>query len=379
MPGIGVTPNDIVLNSRWEPKRHGTEHSAFVYVVCQHGTEGWVKSRLMADESPLKLAFSRPGLLTFKFRELASSDNPAAKSPAKVGMGSQVPNGILIRHSGVAIGQLRGDAADTLVAQALDLAGREWDAVHVFARDVAMPGANGFEPGANELTNEVTRMFGKALPGVDCSGQPSPIGSRVLNILLVEPNQWLVGYHTATSPELQWPGGSFPLVPPEPMISRAYLKIAEALAWSEFPTRHGERFLEIGSAPGGACQRLLDLGFEVVGVDPAEMDSLLSGHPRFEHWQNKSSAIKRKRYSKFRWLAADANVAPSYTLDAVEDIVNYPTSRFSGLILTMKLTNFELVEQFNAYADRVRGWGFSRVKARQLSFNRRECCLVASR
>ncbi|MEM8736632.1 MAG: SAM-dependent methyltransferase, partial [Planctomycetota bacterium] len=354
MAGIGVTPNDIVLNSRWEPNRHGKQQTAFVYVVCQHGTEAWVKSRLMADDCPLKLAFSRPGLLTFKFEDAPPSQDPAAKTSAKVGMGFQVPNGILIRHSGVALGQLRGDSADQLVSQAVELAGTDWDAVHTFARDVAMPGAKGFEPGPNELTKEVMRRFHNALPDVDCSGQPSPIGSRVLNIMLVEPNQWLVGYHTATAPELQWPGGSFPLVPPDPMISRAYLKISEALAWSEFPTRHGERFLEIGSSPGGACQRLLDLGFQVVGVDPAEMDPLLAGHPRFEHWQNKSSAIKRKRYSKFRWLAADANVAPSYTLDAVEDIVNYPTSRFAGLILTMKLTNFELVEQFNTFAGRVR-------------------------
>ncbi len=118
---------------------------------------------------------------------------------------------------------------------------------------------------------------------------------------------------------------------------------------------------------------------EVTGVDPAEMHPLILQHPRFEHWRGKSNSIKRKQFAKFRWLAADANVAPQYTLDAVEDIVTYKTSRFEGLILTLKLSDYEQLDKLPEHLFRVRRWGFQRVEARQLAFNRRECCVVAQR
>ena len=76
------------------------------------------------------------------------------------------------------------------------------------------------------------------------------------------------------------------------------------------------------------------------------MDPLLLEHPRFEHWRSKSSGVRRKLYSKFRWLAADANVAPNYTLDCVEDIVTYKTSHIAGLLLTLKLSSYDLAAQY---------------------------------
>jgi 23S rRNA (cytidine2498-2'-O)-methyltransferase len=89
--------------------------------------------------------------------------------------------------------------------------------------------------------------------------------------------------------------------------------------------------------------------------------------------------MKRKMYSKFKWLTADANVAPNYILEVVEDIVNYPTSRFQGLLLTFKLSSYELIDQVDVAAEQIRSWGFSKVKVRQLASNRRECCIAAQR
>lgn len=289
------------------------------------------------------------------------------------------PNHWLIRQSGFGIGQLQGRIAEEMVDEALEMAGFEWDAVHVFPRDYSLPGIRGYEPGQSDVSRAIAKIFGVRLSHADVSGEPCNRGAHVLDVILVEPNHWLIGYHRAEEVHQTWPGGSFPVSLPSEMISRAYLKMAEALAWSRLPIEPGDRFVEIGSSPGGACQRLLDLGLEVTGIDPAEMHPLLVDHPRFEHWRGKSSSIKRKRYAKFRWLAADANVAPNYTLEAVEDIVTYPTSRFQGLILTLKLSNYDLVDQMGHYLERIRGWGFARVEVRQLSFNRRECCVVAAR
>ena len=358
----------------------------FVFVVCQHGTEGPLKARWATSDHPFRLAFSRPGLLTFKVTPLAApSHEPGKEAPPS----PAPPHDWMVRLSGCALGQVRSpqhtaSTAEQLVAQAIDLAGNQWQAVHVFERDRHLPGMFGFEPGPTPLCHEIGQRFAAGLSAA--AGTPPPpvnlpaeFGHRVLDVVLIEPHHWLIGYHVVERPHERWPGGAYAAPAPDPMVSRAYLKMAEAVAWSGLPLAPGDCIAEIGSAPGGACQRLLDLGLRVTAIDPAEMDPLLLDHPRLEHWRGKSSAIRRRMYAKFRWLAADANVAPNYTLDAVEDIVTYKTSRIEGLILTLKLSSYDLSAHMDTYLDRVRSWGFQRVEVRQLAANRRECCVVAQR
>ncbi len=345
-----------------------TGQDRFVFAVCQQGAEKPLKDRFTGPGAPLRLAFSRPGLATFK---TSGEHNPL------------LSHSWLARVTGEGLGNVRGKIAEELVAETIALGNGDFPSIHIFERDHALPGSRGFEPGPSELTEAVAKIFtdvfrsaGKRVPLINsaCSR-----GTKVLDVILVEPDQWLIGTHTATEIQHCWPGGVYPVVAPDQMVSRAYLKIAEAVAWSQLPMQPGDRVVEIGSAPGGSCQRLLDVGLEVTGVDPAEMDELLLNHPRFEHWRSKAAGMKRKMYSKFKWLTADANVAPNYTLEVVEDIVNYPTSRFQGLLLTFKLSSYELIVQVDAAAAQIRDWGFSKVKVRQLASNRRECCIAAQR
>lgn len=381
----------------------------FFFVICQHGVESVIKHDLLNVTSPLRLAFSRPGFLTLKWAgDAKSTSDSSANLPPEPAIGventdlrlrtmQQLSEHWAIRLAGGALGNLRGDDATDLVEQVLRLAveasvadGCVFDAVHVFERDRNLPGSYSFEPGPTELSEDVARLIGQRLQAdPPCAGfgsgiqvnsaNPSGEAKRVLDVVLVEPNQWLVGWHVAGRGPSCWPGGVLDVVPPTEMISRAYLKMAEALAWSELPVEAGDKIVEIGCAPGGSCQRLLDLGLHVTGVDPAEMDPLLVNHSRFEHWRGKAAQIRRKQYAKFRWLAADANVAPNYTLDFVEEIVNYRTSRFEGLLLTLKLSSYNVAEHLDQYLDRVRSWGFEHVAARQLASNRRECCVMARR
>jgi 23S rRNA (cytidine2498-2'-O)-methyltransferase len=342
----------------------------FVFVACQQGAEKAIKDRC-TPELPFRLAFSRPGLVTFKVPG-ASDKN----------IDQTLPAGLLARVSGLGLGNIRGEVAEEMVDQALELAGGDFEAVHVFQRDRALPGMRGFEPGPTELTEVIGAIFAAKLRGEARKlliNVPCPKGARVLDVIIVEPGQWLIGRHTANEIQQSWPGGVFPVVAPEVMVSRAYLKISEALAWSQLPVKPGDKVVEIGSAPGGSCQRLLDIGLEVTGVDPAEMDPLILEHPRFEHWRSKAAGMKRRLYSRFKWLTADANVAPNYTLEVVEDIVTYPTSRFQGLLLTFKLSSYDMLEQVEEAAERIRSWGFKEVKIRQLASNRRECCVAAQK
>lgn len=367
------------------PTKPGIPQDPFVFIVCQHGVESVIKQHWLKEGGPLKLAFSRPGLITFKVVKTGSGKGRSATavSPERVAdLVWQLSGDWAVRHVGTAICNLVGEDAGKLVEQVWERAGRDWDAVHVFQRDPYLPGVRGFEPGPTELSDAVADTLRASLAAsghklrVNSTCEP---GSRVLDIMLVEPDRWLVGQHVSDRRQACWPGGAITTSGPTEMISRAYLKMAEAITWSQLPIETGDAVVEIGSAPGGSCQRLLDLGLDVIGIDPAEMHPALLEHPRFSHWRNKAAAVRRKQFRRFRWLTSDASASPTYTLDAVEEIVKYPTTVVEGLLLTLKLTSYDLAEHFGDYERRIRSWGFERVEFRQLASNRGEVCVVAQR
>jgi 23S rRNA (cytidine2498-2'-O)-methyltransferase len=102
-------------------------------------------------------------------------------------------------------------------------------------------------------------------------------------------------------------------------------------------------------------------------------------HPRFTHVRARTVEASRKLFRNVQWLAADMNVAPQYTLDAVESIVTHPGIHIRGLLLTLKLPDWQLADELPAFVDRVRSWGYKDVRLRQLAFNRQEICLAALR
>ncbi len=124
---------------------------------------------------------------------------------------------------------------------------------------------------------------------------------------------------------------------------------------------------------------MLGHGLHVLGIDPAEVDPRLLAEPRFTHLQMRGADVRRRMFRQVRWLMADINVAPRYTLDTVGAIVIHPSVQIEGLLLTLKLLDWQLAEELPNYLAEIRGWGFSDVRARQLAFNRQEICVAAQR
>ena len=153
----------------------------------------------------------------------------------------------------------------------------------------------------------------------------------VLDCVMVEPAEWWIGCHRAQAVCSCWPGGLFDAVLPADAVSRAYLKMAEALAWSGLPIKRGDHVVEVGCSPGGASQALLERGLVVTGIDPAAVDPVVLAHPRFTHIQKRGADLRRREFRGVRWLAADMNVAPAYTLTTVEQIVTHPAVEVAGL------------------------------------------------
>jgi len=361
----------------------------FLFATCQVGAEAALKHEVARRWPAFRFAYSRPGFVTFK---LAGGQVLPADFDLEA---------VFARAYAFSLGKVTGRDSETLAAGVWKL----WDnrpvkRLHVWERDKGPPGEHGFEPSVTQAAIEAAEAISREsrvqspesrVQSPESRVQSKTLDSRlsaldsrlprrgdmVLDCVLVEPEEWWVGFHQVHWVPSQWPGGMMPLELPPDAVSRAWLKMEEALRWSELPIPRGARCAELGSAPGGATQALLGRGLEVLGIDPAEMHAAVLGHPRFTHVRQRATQVRRRDFRKIRWLAADMNVAPQYTLDAVESIVAHPEVSVRGMLLTLKLLEWKLADELPAWLDRVRGWGYNLVRARQLQHNRQEVCVAA--
>lgn len=360
--------------SESSPPAVGGAPAGFLFVTCQTGAHHALKAELARLHPEVHLAFSRPGFLTFKLPPGGQWDPGSRLELA------------FARAQGVSLGKVTGAAADDLAAAVWRTAGDgPWQGLHVWQRDTLPPGQHGFEPGATPAADEARAAILRAATPQGLSGavgercEDLPVGAWVLDCVVVEPGEWWVGYHRVHGPESRWPGGVPEIALPARAVSRAYLKMEEALRWSELPVHGGDECVEIGCAPGGAAQALLDRGLRVVGIDPADVDPRLLAEPGFTHLKMRGADVRRRVFRHTRWLTADINVAPQYTLDTVEAIVTHPSVDVYGVLLTLKLSDWQLADELPEYLARVHAWGYHAARARQLAFNRQEVCVAAMR
>ena len=76
------------------------------------------------------------------------------------------------------------------------------------------------------------------------------------------------------------------------VASRAYFKLEEALDLAGVEDLGGKRALDLGAAPGGWTECLLDRGASVVAVDPGALDDAVARRPGVRHIQKKSQAAR---------------------------------------------------------------------------------------
>lgn len=345
----------------------------FLFVIAQPGTERPLKNEIAREHPELRFAFSRPGFVTFRLPDEPRRD---------FALGS-----VFARTWGYSLGKVSGADDAQLARDAWRLGGEQGPDepirhLHVWPRERALPGDEGFDGAADELARALGALFVEQLPNRSDAPTVNIVaaaGDFVQDCVLVERDEWWLGWHRAEAPETRWPGGVPPIALPARLISRAYLKIVEALEWSELPIAAGDRCVEIGSSPGGSCLALLERGLLVTGIDPAEMDPEVLAHPNFTHVRARAKDVKRSVFRDCRWLVMDANVAPNYTLDTLDGVLTQGGARPEGLVLTLKLTDPALAERLPAIAERIRRYGYRRVRMRQLAFNRQEICAVVDR
>lgn len=340
----------------------------FVFLTCQHGAEAALKREVARRFPHWRVAFGRPGLVTFKL----SSDQAQR-------LWHQPEELALARCWGFSLGVFQADEPRSFlpaVREAIEQFG--CSGLHVWSRDEQPPGQFDYEPGVTPEDIRTAELLREQLAPRKLRTWVLP-GTVVLDLMRVDADRWLLGVHRATvCPTTRWPGGFSRVRLPEEAVSRAFLKMEEALRWSGFPLGRGQVAAELGAAPGGASQALLRRGVKVLGIDPAQIHPRVLEHPRFVHIRRRARAVPRRIYRGVHWLTADMNVTPNYTLDVVEEIVTRPDVNILGVLLTLKLTNWELADRIPDYEQRVRRWGFPLVRVRQLHHHRRELCLLGA-
>jgi 23S rRNA (cytidine2498-2'-O)-methyltransferase len=353
------------------------ETPSFVFFTCQVGAEPALKHELAREWPGLRFAYSRPGFLTFKVdAKLQLPDHFADRL-------------VFARASGFCLGKTTGTTTAKKVESIWKLIGdRQVTDLHVWPRDKYSPGFRAYEPGMTPEIVELDRVIRDAGKGrlasavanaIAGSGKGAADRPLVADVVIVDENEWWVGYHRVHSLVSGWPGGFVQANLPSEAVSRAWLKINEAILWSGFHLKPGQSCVEIGSAPGGAAQFLLARGLDVIGIDPAKMDPIVLADPHFRHILKRSKEVPRREFVGVDWLTCDINLPPNYTLDAVKAIVTHPGVRFKGMLLTLKLVEWSLAEEIPKFVEKIRSWGFPQVRARQLHHNRQEICVAASR
>ena len=362
---------------------------SFLFVTSQVGAEGAVKGEVAREWPGMRFAYSRPGFLTFKLP-------PNFERPADFDLRS-----VFARACGFSLGKVTGSSLAERANAVCGLA-RELpiERLHVWQRDSAPAGEDGYEPGITDSAREVERAILAAMPAelserVSTADQPdakSPTGQLVLDCVLVAENEWWVGYHWTHSIPSMWPGGMVPMESFKTKsksenetglrmlaVSRGSRKIQEALLLSKVPLKRGQRCIEIGSAPGGAAATLLERGLFVTGIDPAAMHPTVLENPRFTHLRRRAKDVRHRDFVGVDWIIADINLPPNFTLNTIESILRYTGVKPRGLILTLKLREWSIATEIPAFLERIRGWGFKTVRARQLHHNRQEICVAARR
>lgn len=339
----------------------------FLYIIAQQESKSHLCEELRREHSSLRLAYSRPGLYTFK--------QMAQGFPADF-----VLRSIFARHHGFSLGVAR--SADE-VLKLLEPC-RSQTALHVFARD-AGEGC----PCASEAAIAVRRQeLLRLLPERFVDTVKPRAGDLVIDVVLPpdgDPDPWFVGYHRHGPNRSPYPGSVTRKEPPSDAPSRAWSKLEEVIEWGSIPMAAGQTALEIGCAPGGAILAMLDRGLRVIGVDPGAVDPRLISHAQqigveFRHIARPCGALTRADLDRaIDWLLCDANLAPQVAIRYLAHFCRALRPRLKGLIFTMKLNDRRVVEALPRLVARVGELGLGPARAVQLPSHRREVVVFCVR
>lgn len=298
----------------------------FYFTLTNPEAEDLLKEEIAMSYPDLRFSYSRPGFLTFK------AEKEVKFAP------------VFCRVSGVSVGRFKK-------------AELKFDRAWVWKRDEAFT-----IPADLAAISEKTNF------------RP---GEKVTLIMMVGEDEYWVGEYTLKSTHFQTPGEVSSILETQ-SPSRAYYKIAEAAEAFDLPFEHEEKVLELGSAPGGASQFLLENDLKVYGVDPADMDAKIVRHVNFRHYRMAFETITPDTFKQeIDWIISDVNLPPTIVMKEVVRMHDFMEPK--GLVLTLKINDSKHLRMLWDFIDQVNNLGYERFALKYLPSHRQELCLVALR
>ena len=196
------------------------------------------------------------------------------------------------------------------------------------------------------------------------------------DVVQIKTDEFWIGIHAKDQRCAIFPNSDPKISLPEKSPSRAYLKMAEAHCLFNISITENQKWLELGSAPGGASYFLLENKALVWGNDPAEMSLLCLSNKNFTHIKKPVQHIKPEEIpSDIEWVSVDLNLNPKQSLAEVFRISK--DFRFlRGILVTVKIVNLDHVDYIQDNINWARDRGFDHVIATQLPSHKREYLLV---
>lgn len=184
-----------------------------------------------------------------------------------------------------------------------------------------------------------------------------------------------------------WAGGMRRFAKRDEQISRAELKLQEALEVFEVSLPAEGETLDLGAAPGGWTRLLLEAGLRVTAIDPAELDPRLQKYieaGQLAHYQGHAERFLQNVLADKSRLGSYAVLVSDLRMDAdlaAGLLVSYaPLLAPDGLaITTLKLPHESAKVKPTVLADRalaILRKVYPRLQARQLFHNRSEITVL---
>jgi 23S rRNA (cytidine2498-2'-O)-methyltransferase len=232
---------------------------------------------------------------------------------------------------------------------------------------------NGLTALSRELEQRVAQALGGATSEV---AQARPAPSAWLGQLCVLSSQRCAfGAIPVVEALTLAPGGRARMQRASSAPSRAAMKVEEALAWLGLSPGRGETCVDLGAAPGGWTERLLQRGARVTAVDPAKMAPHLARHPKLAHAQQ--SAFEYAPEEPVDWLFCDMAWRP---LEVAQLLAKWARRGWAlHLVANLKLPmkdKLPIVERARATLS---DGGWKHVRVRQLYHDRDEVTVIARR
>jgi 23S rRNA (cytidine2498-2'-O)-methyltransferase len=191
----------------------------------------------------------------------------------------------------------------------------------------------------------------------------------------VTPKGIVFGSNGSANALTDWPGGRVRLAKPKGQISRAEFKLEELFRDGDVALPGGGTALDLGASPGGWSRILLERGFEVWAVDPAELDRRLANAPKLHHVQTTAGPFLADTNETFDLIVNDMRMMPGLSASVMNSAARKLAP--NGLaIMTLKLSPRDALHTVRD-TFRVLRRSYEIVFARQLHHNRNEITVVA--